>query len=76
MFYNINLKAIEQQSNHCITKDTPIFCYVQENKQNFITKFKDNQSTIHFTLDTTIQKDEDNHIIPIETKNIFISFIL
>lgn len=46
----INLICIENQTNHTITQDTPIFCYVQENKQTFITKLQDNELTLNIDI--------------------------
>ncbi|WP_194145500.1 hypothetical protein, partial [Helicobacter sp. MIT 05-5294] len=72
---NINLQDIQSQSNNTLTKDSPLFIYIQDYKLNFITKLKDKQTTIKIPLDTTITKDKYNNINLQDTKLLFLSFI-
>ena len=71
---NINLKELESKGKG-ITKDTPIFCYVQESKQTHIAKLQDKTTSINIQLDTNLPKDSNNNLIPIIPKLIFLSFI-
>ncbi|TLD84806.1 hypothetical protein LS69_009800 [Helicobacter sp. MIT 05-5294] len=72
---NINLQDIQSQSNNTLTKDSPLFIYIQDYKLNFIAKLKDKQTTIKIPLDTTITKDKYNNINLQDTKLLFLSFI-
>ncbi|MGX2973252.1 hypothetical protein [Helicobacter sp. T3_23-1059] len=71
---NINLQELESQ-NKGITKDTPIFCYVQDSKQTHIAKLQDKNTTIKIQIDKNLPKDSNGNIIPIISKLIFLSFI-
>ena len=52
---NINLKEIESK-NKGISKDTPIFCYVQDSKQTHIAKLQDKTTTIKIQIDKNLPK--------------------
>lgn len=71
----IPLSYIQTQTNHTITKDTPIFCYVQENKQNFITKLQENELTFNINIERKTTKDTQGKLELIQPKLIFLSFI-
>ena len=72
---NINLKELKSQSHNTITKDTPIFCYVQESNQTHISKLQDSTTSINIQLNNKLQKDLKGNLIPIIPKLIFLSFI-
>ena len=72
---NINLKALKSQSHNTITKDTPLFCYVQESNQTHIVKLQDSTTSINIQLNNKLQKDLKGNLIPIIPKLIFLSFI-
>ena len=72
---NINLQNLQSQSKGKITKDTPIFCYVQDSKQTHIAKLQDKTTTMKIQLDTNIPKDSNGNLIPIIPKLVFLSFI-
>lgn len=72
---HIHLNQIENETNHTITKDTPIFAYVQENKQNFITKLQDKTLSFRINIHQILTKDERGKNELIDTKNIFLSYI-
>ena len=71
---NINLQKLES-ANKGITKDTPIFCYVQDSKQTHIAKLQDKTTTMKIQLDTNLPKDSNGNLIPIIPKLIFLSFV-
>ena len=72
---NINLKALKSQSHNTITKDTPLFCYVQESNQTHIVKLQDSTTSINIQLNKNLPKDSNGNLIPIIPKLIFLSFI-
>ena len=72
---NINLKALKSQSHNTITKDTPLFCYVQESNQTHIVKLQDSTTNINIQLNKNLPKDSNGNLIPIIPKLIFLSFI-
>ena len=72
---NINLKELKSQSHNTITKDTPLFCYVQESNQTHIVKLQDSTTSINIQLNNKLQKDLKGNLIPIIPKLIFLSFI-
>lgn len=70
----IDLNKIQEETNNAISKDTPIFIYVEENNQTFIAKLKDNAISFKININRALKKDENGNIEPINTKNIFLTF--
>ena len=58
---NINLKKLESK-NKGITKDTPIFCYVQDSKQTYIAKLQDKTTTIKIQIEKNLPKDSNGNL--------------
>lgn len=72
---NIKLDDIQRKSNNDITNDSPIFCFLAESNQIFISKLKDNFISLKINIDSTIKKDDNNTLLPQNPTLIFLSFI-